>query len=70
MRKWFITLLPASVGTVATAQDWARERVEKSPRHTEWVDVKHGDRTVKAFVVYPERDAKAPAVIVIHESMG
>lgn len=70
MRNWFIALLLASVGTAATAQDWARERVEKSPRHTEWVDVKHGERTVKAFVAYPEQSAKAPAVIVIHEIYG
>jgi dienelactone hydrolase len=26
-----------------------------------------GDRTIKAFVVYPERKDKAPVVIVIHE---
>jgi carboxymethylenebutenolidase len=70
MRTWFITLLLVSVCTAATAQDWARERVEKSPRHTEWVDVKHGERTVKAFVVYPERSDKAPAVLVIHEIYG
>src|SRR5260221_5891491 len=58
-----------SSGT-ALAQDWAKERLEKSPRHYEWVDLKHGDRTVKAFVVYPEVKTKAPAVLVIHEIFG
>ena len=45
----------------ALAQDWAKERLNKSPRHSEWVDLKHGDRTVKTFVVYPEVKTKAPA---------
>ncbi len=58
-----------SIGTLP-AQDWAKERLNKSPRHSEWVDLKHGDRTVKAFVVYPEVKTKAPAVLVIHEIFG
>jgi carboxymethylenebutenolidase len=52
------------------AQDWAKERLLKSPRHGEWVDFKSGDRTIKAFVVYPERKDKAPVVLVIHEIFG
>lgn len=52
------------------AQDAASERLEKSPRHHEWVAVKHGDRTVHAFLVYPEVSAKAPAIVVIHENRG
>jgi carboxymethylenebutenolidase len=50
--------------------DWAKERLEKSPRHTEWVKVKHGDREVNCNIVYPEVKDKAPAVIVIHEIFG
>ncbi|MDQ6626042.1 MAG: dienelactone hydrolase family protein, partial [Verrucomicrobiota bacterium] len=46
----------------ATAQDWAKPRLNNSPRHGEWVEVKSGERTVKAFVVYPERKDKAPVV--------
>ena len=52
------------------AQDPALQRLEKSPRHQEWVAVKHGDRTVQAFVVYPEVSGKSPAVVVIHENRG
>ena len=52
------------------AQDWAKERLVKSSRHGEWVDFKSGERTVKAFVVYPERKDKAPVVLVIHEIFG
>jgi carboxymethylenebutenolidase len=49
---------------------WAKEKLEKSPRHREWVSIKYGDRTVQAFVVYPEVSHKAPVVIVIHEIFG
>src|SRR3979411_287830 len=54
----------------ASAQDWAKARLEKSSRHGEWVEFKSGERTIKAFVVYPERKDKAPVVIVIHEIFG
>lgn len=54
----------------ASAQDWAKQRLEQSPRHHEWVDIKYGNRTVHAFVVYPEVKTKAPAVVVIHEIFG
>jgi carboxymethylenebutenolidase len=52
------------------AQDWAKARLEASPRHHEYVALKHGDRTVQAFVVYPEVKDKAPVVILIHEIFG
>ncbi|MFL6546724.1 MAG: dienelactone hydrolase family protein [Candidatus Udaeobacter sp.] len=51
-------------------QDWAKQRLAKSPRHQEWVQVKYGNRTVNSFVVYPEVKNKATAVIVIHEIFG
>src|SRR6184192_677809 len=54
----------------ASAQDWAKGRLEKSSRHGEWVEFKSGARTIKAFVVYPERKDKAPVVLVIHEILG
>jgi carboxymethylenebutenolidase len=52
------------------AQDWAKERLEKSPRHREWVTVKHDDRSVAAYVAYPEAADKRPVVLVIHEIFG
>jgi carboxymethylenebutenolidase len=52
------------------AQDWAKANLAKSPRHGEWVSIKHGDRTIQAYVVYPEVKTKAPVVIVIHEIFG
>jgi carboxymethylenebutenolidase len=52
------------------AQDWAKARLDASPRHHEYVPLKHGDRTVQAFVVYPEVKTKAPVVVLIHEIFG
>src|ERR1043166_9969236 len=52
------------------AQDWARQKLEKSPRHREWVGIKVDGRTIETFVTYPESKAKAPVVLVIHEIFG
>jgi carboxymethylenebutenolidase len=54
----------------AAAQDWAKAKLEKSPRHREWVTVKHDGRSVETFVVYPESKSKTPVVLVIHEIFG
>src|SRR5439155_18942206 len=51
-------------------KDFGRDRLNSSSRHGEWVDIKSGDRTIKAFVVYPERKDKAPAVLAIQEIFG
>jgi carboxymethylenebutenolidase len=61
----------ASPATAETeTQDWAKQRLAKSPRHQEWVKVKNGTREVNSFVVYPEVKTKATAVVVIHEIFG
>jgi carboxymethylenebutenolidase len=51
-------------------QDASKERLEKSPRHLEWVEVKNDKRTVHCFVAYPEIKEKATVVVVIHENRG
>ena len=43
------------------SQPWARERIEKSPRHSEWVAIKHDGREVQTLIVYPESKEKRPA---------
>src|SRR3982751_5850915 len=73
MRRVFIALTLVCLAQSAPAEaikDFGKERLNKSPRHGEWVEYKSGDRTLKAFVVYPERKEKAPVVIVIHEIFG
>lgn len=56
--------------SAASAQDWARQTVDKSPRHREWVTVKHDGRSVETFVAYPEKKGKVPVILVIHEIFG
>src|SRR5215469_11785110 len=54
----------------AHAQEWAKTRLDASPRHREYVTLKHGDRSLQAFVVYPEVKQKVSVVILIHEIFG
>src|SRR5262249_21777998 len=54
----------------ASAQEWAKARLDKSPRHQEWVKVKQAGRDVQCFLVFPEVKDKAQAVVVIHEIFG
>ena len=70
MKRIFLLLTILFCAPGVFAQDWARARVEKSPRHREWVTVKHGSRAVETFVVYPESKDKTPVVLVIHEIFG
>jgi carboxymethylenebutenolidase len=62
-------LLPLATAPLH-AQDWAKARLDASPRHHEYVNLQHGGRTVQAFVVYPEVKTKAPAIVLIHEIFG
>src|SRR5271168_1779091 len=70
----FAVVAIAVGGPTAAAQEWsqpwARERMVKSPRHSEWVTIKHDGRTVENLVVYPESKDKRPVVLIIHEIFG
>lgn len=65
-----LLVLALTAGSQAQ-EDPAKQRLEKSPRHHEWVEVPaENGRKVKSFVVFPETDKPVPAVIVIHENRG
>lgn len=55
---------------LAAPQDPVKERLDNSPRHHEWVNVKAADRSIRCFIVFPEVEEKATAVLVIHENKG
>src|SRR5467141_4420622 len=69
-RIMLIAVLIVCGAQIASAQDWARTTLEKSPRHREWVTLKHDGRAVETFVVYPESKDKRPVVLIIHEIFG
>ena len=69
-RTSLFALAALLLAPLASAQDWAKERIEKSPRHREWVSIKHDGRAVETFVVYPESKDKRPVVLIIHEIFG
>ncbi len=54
----------------APAQDWAKTKLAESPRHREYVTIKHDGRAVNTYVAYPEVSGKAPVVVLIHEIFG
>jgi carboxymethylenebutenolidase len=64
-----LLLLPLAAPALK-AQDWAKANLEKSPRHREWVTLKHDNRSLQAYVVYPEVGHKATVVVLIHEIFG
>lgn len=69
MRAYWVLLAVVLLAVPAGAQD-AKERLEKSPRHHEWVKVMNGERAVHCFVVFPEVKEKSLVVLVIHENKG
>ncbi|KAA6461192.1 dienelactone hydrolase family protein [Acidobacteria bacterium AB60] len=66
----FLALLLLASAATLSAQDWAKTRLDASPRHHEYVPLTHDGRTVQALVVYPEVKGKATAVVLIHEIFG
>ena len=62
--------MASHAGMPTLDDEWPKAKLEKSPRHREWVTVQHGDRKLQAFVVYPEVKDKAPVIVLIHEIFG
>jgi carboxymethylenebutenolidase len=64
-------VIALGLAQAAQGQAWVTERLAKSPRHHEYVDVEAGAAgKVRSFVVYPEAAKKAPVAVVIHENKG
>ena len=79
---WPVRLLPVGVACAAeephpvqhpdlpASEDAAKDRLNRSPRHGEFVSVNVEGTPVRTWIVYPERKDKAPVVVVIHEIFG
>ncbi|HEY4009200.1 MAG TPA: dienelactone hydrolase family protein [Acidobacteriaceae bacterium] len=71
MRRVAGVLAVVAVCGAASAQDWAKVNLAKSPRHGEYVTITEpGGRKLQAWVVYPEVKDKVPVVVMIHEIFG
>jgi carboxymethylenebutenolidase len=70
MKRLLSSVAALAVVCSVSAQDWARPRLEKSPRHLEWVTLEHDGREVKCFIGFPEVKSKATAIVLIHEIFG
>jgi len=62
-----ISLLLGATGAYLAG---GRTPLDPVTTHGEWVYVRKGADSIRAYVAYPERKTKAPAIIVIHEIFG
>jgi carboxymethylenebutenolidase len=72
MKRLALALVAAGLLTLPShAQDWAKAKLDQSPRHGEYVTITEpSGRKLQAWVVYPEVKDKASVVVMIHEIYG
>ena len=72
MRKMllFALLTLAACATTSNTTTTDPSRLETTPRHDEWVTIDSPGRPLHAYVVYPQSNRKAGAIVVIHENRG
>lgn len=67
-----LALVAAAIGAGGTW--WLQRHQAGAPdpvtTHGEWVYIRRGSDSIRAYVAYPERNDKAPGIIVIHEIFG
>ena len=63
--------IAAPVVTLPAGEERAKEALDTSPRHGEYVDVAYGtNKPLRTWIVYPERRDKAGVVLIISEIYG
>src|SRR5579862_6164320 len=67
MQRIFLALLLGLTLHAVQAQDWAKARLEKSPRRRERVTVQKDGGEIPALVIYPETKDKKPVIVLIHD---
>lgn len=70
MKRLFLLGLLLAVAAPLGAQQWAKDRLQQSPRHRDTITLSVQGRKIQAFVAYPEASGKRPVVLVIHEIFG
>jgi carboxymethylenebutenolidase len=61
-------VLLGAAGSYALRQN--RPALDDVTTHGEWVYIKRGTDSIRAYVAYSERSSLSPAIIVIHENRG
>lgn len=61
-------VLAGAAGTWAIQQQ--KHPTDAVTTHGEWVYIKRGTDSIRAYVAYPERSTPAPGIIAIHENRG
>ncbi len=67
MRFLAVSLLLAAT---LPAQDWAKAKLDSSPRHHEYATLQANGKPLKVFISYPEVKSKATAIVLIPEIFG
>lgn len=65
-----VGLLAMVAGALGMWAVRSRPHLDRVTTHGEWVYLPRGTDSLRAYVAYPERKDRAPAVIVIHEVFG
>lgn len=66
-----VAMAPAQDPNLPPSEQEAKGRLEKSPRHGEFVDVPMpSGGPVKTWIIYPESKDRAGVVLIIHEIFG
>ena len=67
-------LIAVAAVALGAAGSWAlqqkRPALDAVTTHGEWIYIKRGADSIRAYVAYPERSTPAPGIIVIHEIFG
>jgi carboxymethylenebutenolidase len=67
-------LVAATAVLLGAAGAWALQHgkpiLDPVTTHGEWVYIRRGTDSIRAYVAYPERSTPAPGIIVIHEIFG
>ena len=73
MRRTGLALVTAAmVGGCASRGTTSAEAAtsDSGTTHGEWIRIAHGADSIRAYLAFPERSDRAPAIIVIHENQG
>ena len=67
-------LIALTAVVLGAAGTWAFQQtkpvLDAVTTHGEWVYIKRGTDSIRAYVAYPERSSLSPGIIVIHEIFG